>query len=115
MTLCVLCASGILLCADEVFSHPDKEMEFLYKQLKVQLEEKCKAFDSLRDELLQAENKIALLQKEHEENPVLDQIKALQEEKQRLETEVVSCQELITKLSTKKKRSQKPPVSARKV
>lgn len=98
----------------QAFSHPDKEMEFLYKQLKVQLEEKCKAFEGLRAELLQSENKLALLQKEHEENPVLDQIKALQEEKQKLETEVTSCQELITNLSTKKKRGQKSSGSVRK-
>jgi hypothetical protein len=89
-----------------LFSHSDKEMEFLYKQLKIQFQEKCKELEGLRSELLQTENKLILVQKEREENSLcLNQLKTLGEEKQKLEAEVLACQELITKLSVKKKKN----------
>jgi len=90
-----------------VFSHPDKELEFLHKQLKVQYEEKCKAFEELRSHLLEAENRYITLQKELEEipsSPDLAHLKALEEEKQRLE-------ELVTQLSVKKRGTRKKAVS----
>lgn len=91
----------------------DKELEFLYGQLKKQFEEKSRILDHTRVELFQVENKLLTLQKEHEEKnrevntselSLAQQLAQVEEEKQKLESELTAVQELVTQLSAKKKR-----------
>jgi hypothetical protein len=90
--------------------HADKELEFLYQQLKKQLEEKSRLLDQTRSELLQSENKLITLQKEHEEktrevsvqeNIFMRQLAEVEEEKQKAEAELASVQQLVTELTAK--------------
>lgn len=94
----------------------DKELEFLYNQLKKQFEEKSRLLDHTRVELFQVENKLLTLQKEHEEKncelstnelSLAQQLAQVEEEKQKLESELTAVQALVTELSAKKKRAPK--------
>jgi|GEM_PF-4762986 hypothetical protein len=90
------------------------EHEFLYHQLKLQFEEKEEMLQQAHATLLDTENRLkAAEEKTHEptqtELTLTRQLTELAGEKERIETELTSVQQLVTQLSQKK-----PPFKSKK-
>jgi hypothetical protein len=85
----------------------DRKHEFLYNQMKLQFEEKDVMLQQVRASLLAAEDRLKELEeKTSEPTPteltLSQQLTELANEKDKLESELTSVQELVTELSQKK-------------
>jgi chromosome segregation ATPase len=100
----------------DLFDAEKRQAESSHRELKKQFEEKSQALDQARIRLFRAESELLLLQKEKEEqtrifNPseskLIDQLKYAEDEKKKLESELVSLQQLVSELSSSKSPTQK--------
>ena len=108
----------------DLFDAEKRQTESSYRELKKQFEEKSQALEQTRSRLYRVENEVLALQKEKEEqtrnvNPaeatLIDQLKQTEEEKKKLETELVSLQQIVSELSLLKTKPSKKKTSAPKV
>jgi phage-related tail protein len=102
----------------ELFDMEKRQTESSYRELKKQFEEKSQALDQARIRLFRVESELLLFQKEKEEqarlpNPaestLILQLKQTEEEKKKLETELVSLQQIVSELSLAKSKTRKKP------
>lgn len=86
--------------------------ESLYKQLRLQFDEKSEVLNQTRKELFHTENQLLALEKEKEvvtfdedvdQKILVSQMKALEEEREDLEDQVLLLQEIISSMQEKKK------------
>jgi len=120
-----LLAKGRRLAELELYLEDPKifpqEGEFLFDQLKQQVEEKTQALELARAEKFLVETKLIALQKQveaqmhddsgHAESLQRD-LKTVQEEKDILQTELFSIQELVSEISEKKKEAHDEALTA---
>ena len=108
----------------DLFDAEKRQTESAYRELKKQFDEKTQTLEQTRVRLFRIENEVLTLQKEREEqsrnvNPaeatLIDQLKQTEEEKKKLETELVSLQQIVSELSLLKNKPSKKKASAPKV
>ncbi len=92
----------------DLFDAEKRQTESSFRELKKQFDEKSQALDQTRVHLFRVESELLLFQKEKEEqnrmpNPseatLIHQLKQTEEEKKKLETELVSLQQIVSELS----------------
>jgi chromosome segregation ATPase len=108
----------------DLFDAEKRQTESFYRELKKQFEEKSQALEQSRIRLFKVESALLALQKEKEEqsrnvNPIeanlIDQLKQTEEEKRKLETELVSLQQIVSELSLLKNKPPKKKASMPKI
>lgn len=92
----------------DLFDSDKRNTEVAYRELKKQFEEKSQMLDQTRSRLFQVEGELLAFQKEKEElarraNPsemtLIEQLRQSEDDKRRLEAELVSLQQLVSELS----------------
>jgi chromosome segregation ATPase len=107
----------------DLFDAEKRQTESSYRELKKQFDEKSQALDQARIRLFHVESELLAFQKEREEqtrilNPaeatLIQQLQQTEEEKKKLETELVSLQQIVSELSLLKnsKNSRKKTASS---
>jgi Ca2+/Na+ antiporter len=101
----------------DLFDAEKRQTESSHRELKKQFEEKSQALEQARHKLFAAEIQLLAIQKEKEEQSrqpdfaeltLIQQLKQMEEEKKKLETELSSLQQIVSELSlTKGKVSRK--------
>lgn len=95
----------------DLFDAEKRQTESSYRELKKQFEEKSQALEQARTRLFSVESQLLAAQKEKDEqsrqlNPsestLIHQLKQAEEEKKKLETELVSLQQIVSELSMSK-------------
>jgi DNA repair exonuclease SbcCD ATPase subunit len=94
----------------DLFDTDKRQKESSFRELKKQFEEKSTVLDQTRARLFRIENELLALQKEKEEGAreisasemtLIGQMKQMEDENKKMETELVSLQQLISELSSK--------------
>lgn len=92
----------------DLFDAEKRQTESSYRELKKQFDEKSQALDQARIRLFRVESEMLAFQKERDEqarivNPaeatLIHQLQQTEEEKKKLETELVSLQQIVSELS----------------
>ncbi len=92
----------------DLFDAEKRQTESSYRELKKQFDEKSQSLDQARIRLFRVESELLAFQKEREEqgrilNPaeatLIQQLQQTEEEKKKLETELVSLQQIVSELS----------------
>lgn len=95
----------------DLFDAEKRQTESSYRELKKQFEEKSQALEQARARLFSAESQLLAAQREKEEqsrqpspaeSTLIHQLKQTEEEKKKLETELVSLQQIVSELSMSK-------------
>jgi len=103
----------------DLFDAEKRQTESSYRELKKQFDEKSHALEQARIRLFNVESDLLTLQKEKEEqsrlpnsseSTLINQLKQTEEEKKKLETELVSLQQIVSELSLAKKTTRKKVV-----
>ena len=103
----------------DLFDAEKRQTEHSHRELKKQFEEKSQALEQTRNRLFRVESQLLLVQKEKEEQSrqpnlsesrLIHQLKQLEEDKKKLETELVSLQQIVSELSLSKPKPRKKVV-----
>lgn len=100
----------------DLFDAEKRQTEHSYRELKKQFDEKSQALEQSRSQLFHVESQLLLVQKEKEEqsrqpnlseSTLIHQLKQLEDDKKKLETELVSLQQIVSELSLSKPKPRK--------
>ena len=92
----------------QALPHPDQELEFFFRQLKQQVEQKSNLLDQVHLELVRIENKLISFQRQYEEKTgdvsdtevvLIRQLFKVEEEKQQVEIELSDVHQLVFQLT----------------
>ncbi|MBS0648962.1 MAG: hypothetical protein JSS10_07050 [Verrucomicrobia bacterium] len=95
----------------DLFDAEKRQTESSYRELKKQFDEKSQALEQARARLFRAESELLVFHKEREEQArlpspaeatLIQQLQHTEEEKKKLETELVSLQQIVSELSLSK-------------
>lgn len=95
----------------DLFDAEKRQTESSFRELKKQFDEKSQALEQTRARLFRAESELLVFQKEREEQArlpssaevnLIQQLQQTEEEKKKLETELVSLQQIVSELSLSK-------------